>query len=98
MRKRVRARNRELGSERRKAGALLFAAWTAGIAATAFAQDTALEVTLQVVDDVSAIEGALMPLEEEPAHPTDADATPATEISPPAPSSPAAEPADEVVR
>jgi hypothetical protein len=74
---------------------------TAGTAAAAFAQDAALEVTLQVLDDVTAIEGVLMPLEEEPAHGTEAgaDSTPAPEVSAPTPeASPADEPAVEVVR
>jgi hypothetical protein len=89
-----RKRDPRVSSPRREAGALLLAAWTLGAAAAAFAQEAALEVTLRVVDDVSAIDGVLMPLEEEPADRTDAqaDSAPATE------SSPAAEPADEVVR
>jgi hypothetical protein len=49
-----------------------------------------LEVTLQVLDDVSAIEGVLMPLEEQPAHRPDPE--PAPDASPPA------EPPEDIVR
>jgi hypothetical protein len=48
-----------------------------------FAQED-LEVTLQVLDDVTTIEGVLMPLEEEPAHPPDSDPEPAPDTPPPA--------------
>jgi hypothetical protein len=51
-----------------------------------------LEVTLQVLDDVTAIEGVLMPLEEEPAHRPDSDPEPAPDIPP------SAEPAEDPVR
>ena len=61
---------------------------------TVLAQEEPLEVTLRVLDDVSHIEGVLMPLEEKPAHRTDADSAPAPA---PEPSSPA-EPAEEVKR
>ncbi|HEY7672734.1 MAG TPA: hypothetical protein VIC71_10995 [Gammaproteobacteria bacterium] len=74
--------------------ALLLAAWPLAAGAPAFAQETALDVTLQVLDDVSAIEGVLMPLEEEPAHPADTE----TDSTPPPARSPTAEPVDEVVR
>jgi hypothetical protein len=47
-----------------------------------------------VLDDVSAIEGVLMPLKEEPAHPADTE----TDSTPPPARSPTAEPVDEVVR
>jgi hypothetical protein len=47
------------------------AAWALGVAFAAFAQESALEVTLQVLDDVSDIEGVLMPLEEVPPHPAE---------------------------
>jgi hypothetical protein len=47
------------------------------------AQEEVLEVTLRVLDDVSAIEGVLMPLKEEPEHRTDADSAPQSEEPPP---------------
>jgi hypothetical protein len=69
------------------------------IAPAAPAQEE-LEVTLQVLDDVTAIEGVLMPLEEVPAHPPDSDSDSDSDSGPePAPdaSSPAP-PADDRVR
>jgi hypothetical protein len=75
------------------AGWAWLAAWVLGaVAPAAWAQDELEEVTLQVLDDVSAVDGVLMPLEEEPAHPTDSDPEPAPDASPPA------EPAEDRVR
>ena len=68
---------RQLGwvvnSALRAASVLLAAALLPGAFPVAVGQDEALEVTLQVLDDLSDIEGVLMPLEEEPEHATDAD-------------------------
>ena len=47
------------------------------------AQDEPLEVTLQVLDDVSTIEGVLMPLEEEPERGANADSAAPAENPPP---------------
>jgi hypothetical protein len=62
------------------------AAWALGAACAAFAQEPPIQVTLQVLDDVSDIEGVLMPLEEEPAHgpDTESDSAPAPDDSSPA--------------
>ena len=46
-------------------------------------QDEPLEVTLQVLDDVSTIEGVLMPLEEEPERGANADSAAPAENPPP---------------
>jgi hypothetical protein len=65
-----------------------------GAVSPAVSAQEELEVTLQVLDDVSAIEGVLMPLEEEPAHrpDSDSDSDRAPDTSPPA------EPAEDRVR
>jgi hypothetical protein len=63
---------------------LVGAAWTFGAVGAAFAQPEPLEITLQVLDDVSQIDGVLMPLEEVPAHRTDAASAPALDSPPPA--------------
>jgi hypothetical protein len=74
------------------AGWAWLAAWVLGaIVRAAWAQDE-LEVTLQVLDDVSAVEGVLMPLEEEPPHRPSSDPEHAPDSSPPA------EPAEDRVR
>lgn len=67
----VRPRDRHVNSPRGGALVPLTAAWALGAAFAAFAQGSALEVTLQVLDDVSDIEGVLMPLEEVPPHPVE---------------------------
>lgn len=68
----------------RSPGWAWLAAWVLGaVPPAAWAQDE-LEVTLQVLDDVSAIEGVLMPLEEEPAHRPDSDSAQPPDASPPA--------------
>lgn len=67
----VRPRDRHVNSRRSVALSPLMAAWALGVAFAAFAQESALEVTLQVLDDVSDIEGVLMPLEEVPPHPAE---------------------------
>jgi hypothetical protein len=76
----------------RNAGWAWLLAWWLGAASPAVFAQEELEVTLQVLDDVSAIEGVLMPLEEEPAHRPDTDADRAPDTSPPA------EPAEDRVR
>jgi hypothetical protein len=70
----VRPHSRHVNSRHPGAWAPLAAAWALGAALAAFAQESQLEVTLQVLDDVSAIEGVLMPLEEVPAHSPDTEA------------------------
>lgn len=68
----------------RSAGWAWLAAWVLGaVPPAAWAQEE-LEVTLQVLDDVSAIEGVLMPLEEEPAHRPDSDSEQSPDSSAPA--------------
>ena len=77
----------DVNSALRAASVLLAAACLMGPYPAAIGQDEALaEVTLQVLDDVSSIEGVLMPLEEEPEPRTDADSTPEPET--PAPPKP----------
>jgi hypothetical protein len=76
----------------RSAGRAWLAAWVLGTLSPAVWAQEELEVTLQVLDDVTAIEGVLMPLEEEPAHRPDSDPEPAPDTSPPA------EPAEDPVR
>jgi hypothetical protein len=76
------ARGRQVNSPPR-AGWTWLAAWGLGaLSPAAWAQED-LEVTLQVLDDVSAIEGVLMPLEEEPAHPPDSGSERSPDTSPP---------------
>jgi hypothetical protein len=87
----VPAQGRHVNSPR-TAGWAWLAAWALGVLAPAAWAQKDLEVTLQVLDDVSAIEGVLMPLEEEPAHRPDSDSEPPADTSPPAP------PAEDRVR
>jgi hypothetical protein len=70
-------------SRLRAAAALLAAAHVLLPIAPVAAQEEALDVTLRVLDDVSDIEGVLMPLEEEPEHRPDADSAPKPEDPPP---------------
>jgi hypothetical protein len=77
-------RHRRRVNSPRHTGRAWLAAWVLGAISPATWAQEELEVTLQVLDDVSAIEGVLMPLEEEPAHRPDSDSERPPEPFPPA--------------
>ena len=79
----IRRPGRDVNSRPGAAWILAAAALVLGALPAVRAQDEPLEVTLQVLDDVSTIEGVLMPLEEEPERGANADSAAPAENPPP---------------
>ena len=78
----IRPRRGVVNSRPGAAWTLVVATWALGAIPAVLADEEPLEVTLQVLDDVSTIQGVLMPLEEEPEHGASTDSPPPTEPPP----------------